>query len=112
MVKNAAFERQPPSLDHLALDRVGYDPATDSHHGRYHELYGTLTEYVVEFVAAVTDSVPEEMPPLFDAVDPEALERLVGGNGRHDVSAQFVWAGCTVTVSSNGDVVVADRDAR
>lgn len=108
MVKNAAFERDPrTAADLLSLDRVGYDPITDTHHGRYHEVYGSIGRYVAEFVAEVVDTPVIDLPPLSGAVAPEALAALVATDSRGGSVTQFGWAGCTVSVASDGEVVVA-----
>ena len=46
--------------------------------------------------------------PLFEAVDPDALQRLFPGDGRTSAARlEFVWAGCLVAV--DGGRVAAVR---
>lgn len=65
-------------------------------------------------VADVADSKgvdPTELPPLYYAIDSDALDQLFEpqpGNG--SVQVQFTFAGCDVTVSSDGRVTVTPTD--
>ncbi|AEH38881.1 HalOD1 output domain-containing protein [Halopiger xanaduensis] len=67
---------------------------------------------IVEAVATVTGEDPIDMPPLFDTINPEALNRLVAPSTPRDqhVEISFEYQDCQITVSSRGDtVVVPDR---
>ncbi|MFB6224331.1 MAG: HalOD1 output domain-containing protein [Haloarcula sp.] len=60
---------------------------------------------IVEAVAAATETAPEELPQLTDAVDPDALDALFAGrqtNGR----VTFQYAGYCVSVSADQTVTV------
>jgi hypothetical protein len=65
---------------------------------------------VVEAVAAVTNTPPTSLSPLYDAVDPDALNRLVEP-GRETSSSDrrvsFRFEGCLVTVHGDGRTVVS-----
>ena len=56
----------------------------------------TLSEQIITGVAAFKNSDPLALPPLFDAVDPDALEAIFaeGRSGK----VEFSYAGHTVTV--------------
>lgn len=60
------------------------------------------THAVVEAVAAVSGADTEDLPSLYDVVEPEALDRLVAprvtGTPRSDVTVQFTYCGKRVTV--------------
>lgn len=76
----------------------------------------SLTYSIVNAVAAVKDVAWTELPPLHDAVDPEALERLLvsmEGSSAQDGAGrvEFPFDGCYVVVTSNGAVTVRPRDA-
>ena len=62
-------------------------------------------------VAAVTDykgiDELELDPPLYEAIDPDALDVLLKESRG---SVQFDYWGCTVTVSHDGVVTVRDRE--
>jgi hypothetical protein len=66
---------------------------------------------VVEAVAAVTNTAPASLSPLYDAVDPDALNRLVE-SGRElpssDRRVSFRFEGCLVSVHGDGRTVVSD----
>lgn len=75
---------------------VSFDPETES-----------IEVVVVESVAAIQNRAPEELDPLYEAVDPEALDDLVapeaGEQARVD-EVGFVYEGLEVTIESDGDV--------
>lgn len=70
----------------------------------------TVGETIVRTVAAVTGADPMAMPPLYDVVDPDALDRLFSppessiraGTGR----VEFAYAGCAVTVHGDGQLEI------
>ena len=63
---------------------------------------------IVEAVAAHADADPLELPPLYDAIDTDAVGALFqeGSEGR----VQFRYAGRAVTVHSEGTVEVGVAD--
>lgn len=64
---------------------------------------------VVSGVAVVTNTEPEALPPLYDAVDPDSLERLlrsVPDESRSAVSVAFPFAGWNVEVDATGEVTL------
>lgn len=68
-----------------------------------------LATKVVEAVAAVEGVDPTEVGPLNDAVDPDCLSRLFSPGsegGRADGYVAFTFGGHTVTVDSEGTIVV------
>ena len=66
----------------------------------------TVSEQVVEKVARVTGTDALELPPLYDSVDPDALDSLATGPG--DVEIAFVYAGQEVCVESGGEISVGE----
>ena len=69
---------------------------------------------VVHAVADHRDVAPMALAPLADAIDPSILRTLVdGGTARESEYAstvEFEYAGCSVTVTSDGEVTVEDAD--
>lgn len=63
---------------------------------------------VVEAVAAATGADPLEMAPLYDAVDPDALNAILESDAGSRVA--FEYAGCDVVVSAEGVVVDGEED--
>lgn len=66
---------------------------------------GSVTERVVNEVANATDRDALELPPLYDAVDPDALDAFVAG--MQDGLTTFTYADRSVTVFADGSVEVA-----
>ncbi|NHN40462.1 hypothetical protein G9C85_02270 [Halorubellus sp. JP-L1] len=64
----------------------------------------SVTTRIVRSVADATDSDALELPPLYDAVDPDGLETLVEGMAEGAVA--FTYADRTVTVRADGHVDV------
>ena len=66
---------------------------------------------IVNLVAICKNTEPLELPPLYDSIDPEALNALFSSNGfaRHG-TVSFVYGGCEVTVENSGHVRVRDVD--
>lgn len=82
----------------------------------------TPTAAVIEAVAAASgrsfssrngvdgDGGREELPPLYDTIDPDALNAIFeDGNGRSTVEVKFVYCGYEVTVDGTGKVTVAEK---
>lgn len=64
---------------------------------------------VIEALAAATGRDPTTMPPLYDYVDPDALDALLGSrtsDSEQSVAVSFPYDGATVRVDSSGRVEV------
>ena len=97
---------QPPGPDSSDAGR-----ASGGVHSVRHDLSTSdpLHLTIVSSVAAVTNTEPESLPPLYDAVDPDSLERLlrsVPDENRSNVSIAFPFAGLHVEVAGNGEVTL------
>ena len=61
---------------------------------------------VIELIAEESGQDPTELEPLYDSVDPDALEQLIRGNGanQHDntVSVSFAYNEYAVVIQSGG----------
>jgi hypothetical protein len=62
-----------------------------------------VSHAVVDAVARANDVDARSLPPLYDVVDPDALETLIGGSSAIDC-VRFVLAGCEVVVRGDGTV--------
>lgn len=74
----------------------------------------SLADAVVEAVAASLERDPETLPPLYEAVDPDALDALFGPSGPATRSGargrvRFAYAERRVTVASDGAVAVGSK---
>lgn len=72
------------------------------------------SETVIDEVAAREGVDPLDLErPLFESIDPEALDSLVESAverpGRSPVEIEFSYAGYDVTVTSDGSVDVSER---
>ncbi len=68
------------------------------------------TERIVETVATTKSVDPLDLPPLYDSIDPEALEKLVDRMDEGEVV--FTYAETEVTVTEDGSVDVVEGDRR
>jgi len=64
---------------------------------------------VVETVAAVSNGTVTELPPLQDAIDPDALDALFTTGQAHG-SLAFEYHGFLVVVTAAGTVAVHDAE--
>ena len=60
---------------------------------------------IVEQVANEAGVSPTEIPPLYEAVDPEAVAELLDGQGR---KVEFRYNGYLVVVGNNGEIDVSN----
>ncbi|WP_277555084.1 HalOD1 output domain-containing protein [Halobaculum limi] len=65
---------------------------------------------VVESVAAATNSRAVDLSPLFETVEPDALDSLYPPHGPGGIVIAFRYEGTIVELSGPGDVVVALED--
>lgn len=61
---------------------------------------------VVDALAAATDTDPLELAPLYEVVDPEALDRLFDADATGRARVQFEYDGHAVEVRGDGTVAV------
>ena len=72
----------------------------------------SVTQEIVVTIADATDRDPANLPPLYDAVNPDALNAIVNRppHVSHEAAAvevTFDFADCTVTVSASDGVDVS-----
>lgn len=72
----------------------------------------SVTEEILTAIADTTGRDPDTLPPLYDVVDPEALNALVNrpphiGRETAAVEVTFGFAECLVTVSATDGVEVS-----
>lgn len=76
----------------------------------------SISDEVVLAVAEATDTDPTELEPLYDVVDPDALDQLFQPhlNGTQRIGGRVIFSmdGCEVTIHANGDVVATPLDDR
>ena len=69
----------------------------------------TLT--IVERIATLEGRDPVTLPPLYDTIDPEALDSLVGsstaGDSRSPTTIRFTYCGYDVRVRGDGEIGIS-----
>lgn len=63
---------------------------------------------IIKTVAARADVSPQALPPLYESVDPDALDRLFVSSG-DKTTVSIDYAGYEVVVTGDGRVQVTDR---
>lgn len=66
----------------------------------------STADRVVQVVADHTDTDPLDLPPLYDAVDPDSLNAFVAQ--LHSGTVDFGYAGYDVSVDSDGVVTLTE----
>lgn len=66
----------------------------------------TLVTEIVSSTAQHTGTDPLALPPLYESVDADALERLLNTTSKSDVTVTFTYAGARLEVRNDGDVRV------
>lgn len=98
--------------DDISGIETRFDPRTGAFHAQHEWDRGEpLDMTVVTVVSAVTGTAANEMDPLFDAVDPDALNEIFAPIGGRKVRAEggcvaFTLEGCDVSVYWDGEIVV------
>ncbi|GKZ12334.1 HalOD1 output domain-containing protein [Haladaptatus sp. T7] len=69
---------------------------------------GPIAETVIDAIAEVTDSSSTEIEPLYESIDPDALEDLFGRHSEKRVPrrVEFIHKGFAVVVERNGRVTI------
>lgn len=63
---------------------------------------------VVTAVAGAADTDPIDLPPLYDTIDPEALNTLIKSAENGSVLLTFSYTGYTVIVHGDGEIDVEE----
>jgi len=89
------------------IGSVEYDPTTDAYYTNYADA-APPSSVVPTALAEITGRGVDDLQPLQEAVDPDALDALFGERaGDHeDVEISFTYADHDVTVSGSGVVVI------
>lgn len=93
---------------------LDYDADTGGYHASYDKSTESVCMVVISTVAAVTDSDPRELDPIYPVIDPDALDNIftpkLGEMSRQRGEVQFVYSGCEITVTSDGNVRAVPAD--
>lgn len=66
---------------------------------------------LVELVSSTTGMDPLELPPLVDAIDPEALQAVLQSGAASGTTVRFNYAGCEVVVTGERELFVLERQS-
>ena len=101
------------SDDETAGHRVEYDPTTETYRSHYDgDLFPPSTAVVLA-LATITGRGVEELTPLQEAVDPDALDEIFRSPRRRsadDTTLTFTYADHEVSVRGSGDVTIRSGD--
>jgi len=86
-----------------------YEPATGTYH-TYHEPGSSITTTVLRGVATLSETDATEMEPLFETVDPDALDRLVESfPADQQWNMVFSYHGYDVSIEASGRVELSPK---
>jgi hypothetical protein len=95
-------------------DNIVFDETTDTFHSRFDPELTNPTEAVVLVLAEVTRTDPSKMDPLFRAVDPEAMDEILGSHlseaATGALKVTFHYQGHLVSVTGSGTITVSPED--
>jgi len=99
-----------------APDTTGYDSRTDTYHVHHDWTENTsIVTTIVNAVAALDGVTFDECEPVYDVIDPDALDVVLtpttDRSTRAPVQVQFSYHGHTITVDSTGEIVIDAPDA-
>lgn len=81
---------------------------TDTYHTTYDpDTPGSLPVAIIELVSGAIGKEPKAMDPLFDVVDPDALDALFRSRETRTGRIEFGFCGCEVRAVSGGEVLVS-----
>lgn len=64
----------------------------------------TIVDRIIQRVSTETNTDPLDLPPLYETIEPDALEACIRGMADGEVS--FTYAGTAVAVDSDGSIRV------
>lgn len=95
---------------------ITFDAETDTYRLHYDRRSDeSVTTAVTRAIAAVTNTPPTDLDPLFETIDPDALNQLYapthGGSSRDDGWVSFHLNNCVVIVDATGEIeITPDED--
>lgn len=70
-----------------------------------------VAQSIVREVATLEEVAPHELPPLYETVDPEALDQTLESLDAGEGSITFTYTDYVVIVDSAGNVTVSGNNA-
>ncbi|WP_418279907.1 HalOD1 output domain-containing protein [Halorubrum sp. DTA98] len=69
-----------------------------------------LTHTIIREVADLEGISPEELPSIYNALDPESLEELIKSANNTDLKIQFTYVGYDIYIDESWEVMVGQND--
>lgn len=86
----------------------GDDYDSETYHTTYQpDIAGSLPWAVISLVSEAKEKEPEAMVPLYEVVDPDALDKLFRSREARSSRVKFRYCGCEVSAVSAGEVTVS-----
>jgi hypothetical protein len=88
---------------------IHYDEQLDTYRVQYDWTDPTpLTTTIVEMIGTISETPADDLTPLYETIDPDALEELLapGGDSPSAAGIWFHYAGYRVTVRGEGEIEV------
>lgn len=116
------FHRPPPAPDVAdtqwdsveTRDVVEYSSETDTYRASFDGTTASVSTAIVSTVAAVSETHPMELPPLYSACNVDELAALieptVTGSSNDDTRVSFTFNGYYVTVYAYGVVEIQPQE--
>jgi hypothetical protein len=93
---------------------VEYDADTGTYRATYDSSTESVCMAIISTVAAVSETDPSELEPLYPVINPDALNALFSskqdGRSRTGGEVRFTYCGYEITATSNSDVQVAPTE--
>jgi hypothetical protein len=67
----------------------------------------TVSELIVEKVAEVTDCDPLDLPPLYQSIDPDAVDELIESLSSGTI--HFTYANQNIEIASSGEIALTNQ---
>lgn len=85
---------------------VDYDPDVDAYYAEFDSSETSASTAVVEAIASIRHCEPTELEPLYNSVDSDALDAIIGGSDNGSVTVSLVANDIDVAVRSDGTVEI------
>lgn len=91
----------------ITLDSLDFCEESGTYTAKYDPESTSPSMAVVGAVADALDTDALELDPLFETVDTDALDGLLGETGSDQVHLSFTFADCEITMSGDGRIRIS-----
>ncbi|WP_440991701.1 HalOD1 output domain-containing protein [Haloarchaeobius baliensis] len=104
------FDSRPQPPVEPDLPNLLYEPETESFRYSGEDDRWSMSEAVVSSVSVATERDPLDLPPLYSAIDPDALDALLSPVGHQipsrSITVSFEYAGCWIVIQDQSRIRV------